>query len=69
MVAHSPQVVVDPLDERIRALMPSRPARRRPLPGPRAVVQRVHAWLTEPLPTHTNIGRCVCGRDDRCRPF
>jgi hypothetical protein len=69
MAAHTPHVVVDPFDERIHALMPVMAARRRSLPGPRAVVQRVHAWLTEPLPTHTNIGRCVCGKDDRCRSF
>ena len=34
-----------------------------------ALMARVHAWLTEPSLKHTDIGRCVCGRDDRCRPF
>jgi hypothetical protein len=69
MAAHSPHVVVDPFDERIRVLVTTRAARRRSLPSPRAVVHHVHGWLTEPSLKHTDIGRCVCGRDDRCRPF
>ena len=68
MVANS-SVIIDPFDERIRLLVPVGETRRRSLPGPRGAVHRVHAWLIEPSLKHTDIGRCVCGRDDRCRPF
>lgn len=68
MVANS-SVIIDPFDERIRLLVPVSETRRRSLPGSRGAVHRVHAWLIEPSLKHTDIGRCVCGRDDRCRPF